>query len=115
MLVDGVAALHSLMVGRCARGQGLAFHICLLFPYLVKFLANTMQFNTTCEDYDSINQHSHQSTRTTGPQPGRGANHDHAQGGVRPLGGQQAATFAQCFPSEEVSLEPQCSELGANS
>ena len=59
----------------------LAFHICLLFPHLVKFLANTMQFNTTCNDYDSISQHSHQSTRTTGPQGGRGANHDHAQGG----------------------------------
>ena len=25
-----------------------------LFPHLVKFLANTMQFNTTCKDYDSI-------------------------------------------------------------
>ena len=37
-----------------------------------------MQFNTSCKDYDSINQHSHQSTRTTGPQGG-GANHDHAQ------------------------------------
>ena len=59
----------------------LAFHICLLFPHLVKFLANTMQFNTTCNDYDSISQHSHQSTRTTGPQGGRGANHDNAQGG----------------------------------
>ena len=47
----------------------LTFHICLLFPHLVKFLANTMQFNTTCNDYDSINQHSHQSTnnhRSTG-------------------------------------------------
>ena len=53
-----------------------------LFPHLVKFLANTVQFNTTCNDYDSINQHSHQSTRTTGPQGGRGANHDHAQGGA---------------------------------
>ena len=40
-----------------------------------------MQFNTACKDYDSINQHSHQSTRTTGPQGGRGANHDHARGG----------------------------------
>ena len=40
-----------------------------------------MQFNTTCNDYDSISQQSHQSTRTTGPQGGRGANHDHAQGG----------------------------------
>ena len=59
----------------------LAFHICLLFPHFVKFLANTMQFNTTCKDYDSINQHSHQSTRTTGPQGGQGANHDYAQGG----------------------------------
>ena len=49
-----------------------------LFPRLVKFLANTMQINTTCKDYDSINQHSHQSTRTTSPQGGRGANHDHA-------------------------------------
>ena len=54
----------------------LAFHICLLFPHLAKFLANTMQFNT-CKDYASINQHSHQSTRTTGPRGGRGANHDH--------------------------------------
>ena len=52
-----------------------------LFPHLVKFLANTMQINTTCNDYDSISQHSHQSTRTAGPQGGRGANHDHAQGG----------------------------------
>ena len=52
-----------------------------LFPHLVKFLANTVQINTTCKDYDSINQHSHQSTPTTGPQGGRGANHDHAQGG----------------------------------
>ena len=52
-----------------------------LFPHLVKFIANTMQFNTTCNDYDSISQHSHQSTRTTGPQGGRGAYHDHAQGG----------------------------------
>ena len=52
-----------------------------LFPHLVKFLANTMQINTTCKDYDSINQHSHQSTGTTGPQGERGANHDHAQGG----------------------------------
>ena len=50
----------------------LAFHICLLFPHLAKFLANTMQFNTTCKDYDSISQHSHQSRRTTGPQGGRG-------------------------------------------
>ena len=39
-----------------------------------------MQFN---KDYDYINQHSHQSTRTTSPQGGRGANHDHAQGGGR--------------------------------
>ena len=52
----------------------------LLLPRLVKFLAKTMQFNTTCKDYVSINQHSHQSTRTTSPQGGRGANHDHAQG-----------------------------------
>ena len=59
----------------------LTVHICLLFPHLVKFLANRMQFNTSCKDYDSINQHSHQSTRTTGAQRGRGANHDHAQGG----------------------------------
>ena len=59
----------------------LAFHICLLFPHLVKLLANTVQFNTTCNDYDSISQHSHQSTRTTGPQGGRGASHDHAPGG----------------------------------
>ena len=44
----------------------------LLFPRLVKFLANTMQFNTTCKDYVSINQHSHQSTRTTSPQGGGG-------------------------------------------
>ena len=44
----------------------LAFHIWLLFPHLVKFLANTVQINTTCKDYDSINQHSHQSTPTTG-------------------------------------------------
>ena len=58
----------------------LAFHICLLFPHLVKFLANTVQFNTTCKDYDSINQHSHQSTRTTVHGGGRGANHDHARG-----------------------------------
>ena len=58
----------------------LAFHL-PLFPHLVKFVANTMQINTACKDYDSINQHSHQSTRTTGPQGGRGANHDHAQGG----------------------------------
>ena len=43
-----------------------------LFPHLVKFLENTMQFNTTCEGYDSINQHSHQSTPTTGPQGGGG-------------------------------------------
>ena len=41
-----------------------------LFPHLVKFLANTIQFNTTCNDYDSINQHD-QSTRTTGPQGGQ--------------------------------------------
>ena len=40
------------------------------FIHLVKFLANTMLFNTTCKDYDSMNQHSHQSTRTTGPQGG---------------------------------------------
>ena len=46
----------------------LVFHICLLFPHLVKFLANTMQINTTCKDYDSISQRSQQSTRTTGPQ-----------------------------------------------
>ena len=39
-----------------------------------------MQFNTTCKDYDSINQHSHQSTPTTGPQGGPRANHYHAQG-----------------------------------
>ena len=38
-------------------------------------------FNTSCKDDDSINQHSHQSTSTTGPQGGWGANHDHAQGG----------------------------------
>ena len=50
-----------------------------LFPHLVKFIANTVQFNTTCNDYDSISQHSHQSTRTTGPQGGRGAYHYHAQ------------------------------------
>ena len=43
-----------------------------LFPHLVKFLANTVQFNTTCKDYDSINQHSHQSTPTTGLQGGGG-------------------------------------------
>ena len=49
----------------------LTFHICLLFPHLVKFLANTVQINTSCRDYDSINQHSDQSTRTTGPR-GRG-------------------------------------------
>ena len=42
-----------------------------------------MQINIACKDYDSISQHSHQSTRTTGPQGGRGANHDHAQGGGR--------------------------------
>ena len=48
----------------------LTFPFCLLFPLLVKFIANTMQFNTSCNDYDSINQHSHQSTRTTGPQGG---------------------------------------------
>ena len=59
----------------------LTSHICLFFPHLVKFLANTMQFNTTCKAYDSINQHSHQSTRTTGPQALRSANHDHAEGG----------------------------------
>ena len=29
-----------------------------------------MQLNTTCKDSDSINQHSHQSTSTTGPQRG---------------------------------------------
>ena len=58
----------------------LAFHICLLFPHLIEFLANTMQFNTTCKGYDSMSQHSHQSTSTTGLQGGRGANHDHAQG-----------------------------------
>ena len=52
-----------------------------LFPHLVKFPANTVQINTSCKDYDSINQHSHQSPRTTCPQGGRGANHDHAQGG----------------------------------
>ena len=52
-----------------------------LFPHLIKFLAKTVQFNTTCKDYDSIDQHSHQSTRTTGVEGGRGANHDHAQGG----------------------------------
>ena len=54
-----------------------------LSPHLIKFLANTMQINTSCKckDYDSINQHSHQSTRATGPQGGRVANHDHAQGG----------------------------------
>ena len=40
-----------------------------------------MQINTACKDYDSINRHSHQSTRTTGAQGGRGANNDHAQGG----------------------------------
>ena len=28
-----------------------------LFPYLFKFFANTMQFNTACKGYDSINQH----------------------------------------------------------
>ena len=56
-----------------------------LFPHLVKSLANIVQFNTTCKDYESINQHSHQSTRTTGPQGARGANHDHAQGGGAPL------------------------------
>ena len=58
--------------------------ICLpYFPFLrhlVKFLGNTVQINTSCKDYDSIDHHSHQCTRTTGPQ-GRGANHDHAQGG----------------------------------
>ena len=43
-----------------------------LFPHVVKFLANTTQFNTTCKDYDSINQHSHQSTPTTRPQGGVG-------------------------------------------
>ena len=59
----------------------LAFHICLYFPHLVKFLANTVQFNTICKDYDSINQHAHQSTPTTGLEGGPGANHDHAQGG----------------------------------
>ena len=58
----------------------LTFHICLLFRQLVKLLANTLQFNTSCKDYNSINQNSHQSTRTTGPQGGRGANRDHAQG-----------------------------------
>ena len=42
-----------------------------LFLHLVKFLANTMQNNIACEDYDSINHQSHQSTRTTGPQGGR--------------------------------------------
>ena len=46
----------------------LIFHICLFCPHLVKFLANTMHFNTTCKDYDSDNQHSHQSTPTTGLQ-----------------------------------------------
>ena len=58
----------------------LAFHICLLFPHCVKLFANTMQLNTTCHDYDSISQHSHQSTRTTGPQKRPVPNHDHAQG-----------------------------------
>ena len=43
-----------------------------LFPHLVKFLANTVQINTACKVYDSINHHLHQSTRTTGPQGGRG-------------------------------------------
>ena len=52
-----------------------------LFPHLVEFLANTMQFNTTCKDYDSINQHSHQSTRTTGPQGGRGQTMTMPKGG----------------------------------
>ena len=32
-----------------------------LFPHVVKFLANTMQFSTTYKDYDSINKHSRQS------------------------------------------------------
>ena len=49
-----------------------------LFPHLVKFLANTMHSTPLEKDYDSIYQHSHQSTRTTGPQGWRRANHDHA-------------------------------------
>ena len=67
-----------------------------LFPHLVKFLADTMQFNTTCKDYDSMNQHSHQSTRTTGSQGGRGANHDDAQGG-RGRGDAGAYTYISCI------------------
>ena len=69
-----------------------------------------MQFNTACKDYDSINQHSHQSTRTTGPQWGRGANHDYAQGGEAPRGTTSYKQFTS-FSSEDVSLEPQGSEL----
>ena len=56
----------------------LAFYICLLFPHLVEILANNIGFDTTHKDYDSMNQHSHPSTLTTGPQGG--ANHDHARG-----------------------------------
>ena len=52
-----------------------------LLAHLVKFLANTMQFNTTCDDYDSISQHSHQSTRTTGPQGGAGQTMTMPRGG----------------------------------
>ena len=50
----------------------LAFHICLLFPHLVKFLAHTMQINTTCKDYDSINPAStpiHTHHKSTGVKP----------------------------------------------
>ena len=60
---------HNVPPVGCARLR--AFHICLcsrIFPHFVKLLANTMQINTTCKDYDSINQHSHQSTPTTASQ-----------------------------------------------
>ena len=62
-----------------------------LFPHLVKFLANTMQINTSCKDCDSINQHSHQSTRTTGPQGGGG------QTVTMPRGGGGGATLEHIY------------------
>ena len=102
-------------VPRLGYSRLLTFHMCLLFPHLVKFLANTMQFNTTCKDYDSMNQHSHQATRTTGPQGGRGANHDHAQRGRSDAGAYMVPSSGRlppvcCFrdamyPEAYMSLE----------
>ena len=60
----GAWALAERLTMRLCKAAGLPY--LPLFPHSVEFLANTIRFHIICKDYDSINQHSHQSTRTTG-------------------------------------------------